>query len=81
MIYKYEGSYGSRLHKVDKQLFIAYAQWTDKKSWELLGDKIPKTANEFQKQMRESCFEIKSEYEMTVVQDLLNDKRYIDNEK
>ena len=27
LIYKFEGSYGSRLHKVNDSLFIGYAQW------------------------------------------------------
>lgn len=79
LIYKFSGSYGSRLHKVDKQLFIGYAQWSDKETWQHSSDKLPKTANEFRRQMRESCSEIKTEYEMNVVQDLLNDKKYNDN--
>jgi len=78
LIYRFAGSYGSRLHKVDKQLFIGYAQWTDKETWEHSGNKIPETAHDFQKQMRECCSEIKTEYEMNVVSDLLNEKKYID---
>ena len=27
LIYKFEGSYGSRLHKENDSLFIGYAQW------------------------------------------------------
>ena len=80
LIYKYEGSYGSRLHKVDNHLFVGYAQWTDKETWKLSGDKLPEIANEFRKQMRESCSEIKTEYEMNLVQDLLKEKRYIELE-
>lgn len=76
LIYKYEGSYGSRLHKVDNQLFIGYAQWTDKETWKNSGDKIPETANMLRNHMREICSEIKTEYEMNVVRDLLNEKRY-----
>jgi len=76
LIYEYEGSYGSRLHKVDNILFIGYAQWPDKDGWKHSGDKLPETASKLRKQMRESCSEIKTEYEMNVVQDLLNDKRY-----
>jgi hypothetical protein len=76
LIYEYEGSYGSRLHKVDNILFIRYAQWPDIDVWKHSGDKLPETASKLSKQMRESCSEIKTEYEMNVVQDLLNDKRY-----
>ncbi len=78
LIYRFAGSYGSRLHKADKQLFIGYAQWTDKETWEHSGNKFPETAHDFQKQMRECCSEIKTEYEMNVVSDLLNEKKYID---
>ena len=81
LIYRFEGSYGSRLHKIDEQFFIAYAQWPDKETWKQAGDKLPETANEFRKLMRESCSEIKTEYEMIEVQDLLNENRYIDKVK
>ena len=80
LIYEYEGSYGSRLHKVDNQLFIGYAQWTDKETWKLSGNKLPEKAKELRKKMRESCSEIKTEYEMNLVQDLLKEKRYIELE-
>ena len=76
LIYKFAGSYGSRLHKADKQLFIGYAQWEDKETWQHSGNKLTDTAKELRKQMRESCTEIKTEYELTVVQELLNDRRY-----
>lgn len=76
LIYKYEGSYGSRLHKVDNRLFIGYAQWPDKETWKNSGDNIPETANKFRNQMRESCSEIKTEYEMNIMRDLLNEKKY-----
>ena len=81
LIYRFSGSYGSRLHKTDEQLFVGYAQWSDKETWKDSGDKLPEFANQIRKQMRESCSEIKTEFEMNVVQDLLNEKRYIYIEK
>lgn len=78
LFYRYAGSYGSRLHKADKQIFIAYAQWPDKETWKHSIDKLPETANKFRGQMRESCSEIKTDYEMNVIQDLLNDKKHND---
>jgi len=80
LIYKYEGSYGSRLHKADNQLFIGYAQWPDKETWKLSGDKLPEIATEFRKLMRESCSEIKTEYEMSLVHDLLKEERHVELE-
>ena len=81
LIYKFAGSNGSRLHIADKQLYIAYAQWADKETWQHSSDKLPETAIEFRKKMRECCSEIKTEYEMNVIQDLLNDKTYNETEK
>ena len=79
LIYQFAGSYGSRLHKVDKDVFIAYAQWPDLATWALSGDKLPEIANEIRKQMRKCCLEIKTEYEMTVVEDFLKDKQCAEN--
>jgi hypothetical protein len=79
LIYEFAGSYGSRLHKVDKDFFIAYAQWPDKATWDLSGDKLPEIANEIRKQMRQYCLEMKTEYEMTVVADFLRDEQHLEN--
>jgi len=81
LIYQFAGSYGSRLHKVDKNFFIAYAQWPDKVTWDISGDKLPEIANEIRKQMRQYCVEIKTEYEMTVVEDFLQDEQYLETKK
>lgn len=81
LIYKFAGSYGSRLHKSEKQIFIGYAQWTDKESWKNSADKLPEKANEYRIKMRECCSEIKTEYELNIVMDLMNDKQYNNSEK
>lgn len=81
LIYQFADSYGSRLHKVEVQFFIGYAQWPDKETWKNSTDKLPETANSLRRQMRESCSEIKTEYEMNVVKDLLYEKRFFDLEK
>jgi hypothetical protein len=79
LIYQFAGSYGSRLHKVDKDFFIAYAQWPDKKTWESSIDIMPEDIKNLRIQMREYCLEIKTEYEMTVVEDFLMDQQYLEN--
>ena len=77
LIYKFEGSYGSRLHQVNENLFIAYAQWPDKKTFDQSGNKLPESANDLRKKMRECCSEIKQEFELkTIVVDLLKDKLF-----
>lgn len=76
LIYKHEGSYGSRLHKVNDQLYIGYAQWPNKSVWEQSGDHLPEDAAGLRQQMRACCNEIKTEYELEVVVDLIKNERY-----
>jgi quinol monooxygenase YgiN len=78
LIYKYEGSYGSKLHKINENLFIGYAQWPDKKTFEQSGDNLPATANDYRQKMRECCSEIKPEFKLeSIVIDLLKDEQHI----
>jgi len=71
LIYEFEGSYGSRLHQVDSNLFIAYAQWPDRDTWKNSGSHLPEIAAKYRSQLRECCSEIKTEYELKTVADLL----------
>lgn len=71
LIYKYEGSLGSRLHKDDNGIYIAYAQWPDRKTWENAGNKLPEKANNIRNTMRIACNTIETVYELDCVDDLL----------
>lgn len=73
LIYQYEGSYGSRLHRATDTLYIGYAQWPSRAVWEQSGGNLPESAEEFRTIMRACCTEIKTEHELTVVSDLLKD--------
>lgn len=81
LIYSFEGSYGSRLHKADGALYIAYAQWPDKETWENSGSKLPKIATQWKLQVRESCVDITTEYEMYVIEDELKNSRNDEKEE
>lgn len=70
LIYKYEGSLGSRLHKQNDQLYIAYAQWPDKETWKFSGSKLP-DEDKVRLRMKESCVKIEVIYELECVKDLL----------
>ena len=74
LIYKHEGSLGSRLHKKSELEYIAYAQWPDKNTWKNSGDSLPKEADQFRQLMRASCESIDTLYELDSVKDLLKDK-------
>ena len=79
LIYKYVGSYGSRLHKVSDELYIGYAQWPDKNIWDKSGNNLPEEANLYRENLRASCSHINTEYEMDTITDLLKSTIY--NEK
>lgn len=74
LIYEYEGSLGSRLHKESNLVFIAYAQWPNKSAWENSGDKLPEESKLVRKMMRGSCEKIETIHTMDVVSDLLKEK-------
>ena len=71
LIYKHEGSLGSRLHKKDALNFFAYAQWPDKATFENAGGNLSEDANYFRIKMKASCetFEVLEQFEM--IEDLL----------
>ncbi len=76
LIYQYENSLGSRLHKGEGQEYIAYATWPDHKTWDLSGDKLPPEADQWRTLMRETCTEIKTLHKLEMVDDLLKDGTY-----
>lgn len=71
LITKHRGSLGSRLHQAGNNLFIAYAQWPDKNTWENKTATMPALADAYSAQVRDCCTEIKTEYTMEVIKDLL----------
>jgi len=71
LIYQYEGSYGSRLHRYKPDEYIAYAQWPDRKTWEESGGSLPEEAKVFSKSMQASCTSIETLHSMEVEADLL----------
>ena len=75
LIYKYEGSLGSRLHKKDTLNFFAYAQWPDKNTFDNAGGNLPEDANHFRDTMKASCekFEVLEKFEM--IEDLLKQQQ------
>ncbi len=78
LIYEYEGSLGSRLHRIAHQInsdsiyYIAYAQWPSKELWENSGNKLPKEAEAIRDTMKSACLHIETLYELDVINDLLS---------
>ncbi|MFT4752613.1 MAG: heme-degrading monooxygenase HmoA [Salibacteraceae bacterium] len=75
-IYEYEGSLGSRLHKLEEGHYLAYAQWPSKEVFSNAGDNLPEIAHESRKLMKDSCEKITTGYEMQVVTDLFEKKPF-----
>jgi heme-degrading monooxygenase HmoA len=71
LIYKYEGSLGSRLHQSTANEYIAYAQWKSREDWKNSGGKLPVEADLVRAKMRNSCSEISTIHELEMVEELL----------
>jgi len=71
LIYKHEGSLGSRLHKKEANNYVAYAQWPNRSKFENSGKNLPEEANYYRNLMRESCETIEVLQKLEVVEDLL----------
>lgn len=71
LIYQFEGSLGSRLHKVNVEFYIAYAQWPNRQTWENAGSKLPPNASEHRTKMKAACESIRTVYESEIKSDLL----------
>ena len=76
LIYEFEGSMGSRLHKSSDNNYIGYAQWPDKTTWEISGNHLPEIATEIRKTMKDACASIEVLHELEVVEDLLEKVSY-----
>ena len=70
LIYEYEGSLGSRLHQVDEHLFMAYALWPNRKTFDEANN-LPKEAIEIREKQKSCLEEFKIAYQSTIVTDLL----------
>ena len=79
LIYEYEGSLGSRLHKHKDGSYLAYAQWPDKETWKSSGNNLPEAADKIRRTMKDCCTGIETLYELNCTEDLL--KSHTSNEK
>lgn len=74
LIYKYEGSLGSKVHKAKNGLYIAVAQWSTRETWENAGANLPKKETKrYRAQMKDSCTAMETLFEMDLVADLTKD--------
>ena len=74
-IYRKNGSLGSRLHKAEDGTWVAYAQWTNKETWESRSNAL--TDLEALAMFRESIEISQPEIYMEVVDDLFQPNTFI----
>lgn len=77
LIYEYEGSLGSRLHKKEELHYIAYAQWPNKSNFENSGKNLPIEVSHYRDLMRKSCLKIEVLQKLEVVEDLLMQNQHV----
>ena len=70
LIYNFEGSLGSRLHKQKSHHYIAYAR-PDKAAREKAGNNMPDKSSSIRKTMKDSCEKTETLFELEVVDNLL----------
>lgn len=75
LIYKHEGSLGSRLHKKDTLQYIAYAQWPNQSTFDNAGRNLPKEANHYRDEMKAACENFEVLEKLEVVEDLLKQQQ------
>ena len=71
LIYKHEGSLGSRLHQSCEHHYIAYAQWPSKTIFENSGNKLPVEASKYRDIMKNACERIEIVEKLELIEDLL----------
>ncbi len=76
LIYQFENSLGSRLHKKAEHHYIAYAQWPNRATWENAGKNLPDSAGEIRALMKSACIEIKTDHELEMTNDLLKSSTF-----
>ncbi|MUU79025.1 antibiotic biosynthesis monooxygenase family protein [Winogradskyella endarachnes] len=75
LIYKHEGSLGSRLHKKDALNYIAYAQWPNQNAFDIAGGNLPEEANYYRDSMKSACVKFEVLEKLEVVKDLLKQQQ------
>ncbi|WP_299108100.1 antibiotic biosynthesis monooxygenase [uncultured Winogradskyella sp.] len=75
LIYKYEGSLGSRLHKKDALNYMAYAQWPNQSAFDNAGGSLPEEANHYRNIMKSTCEKFEVLEKLEVIKDLLKEQQ------
>ena len=76
LIYEYQGSLGSRLHKTEDGRYCGYAMWPNKELLEQDWSNMPHEAENYSDAMSGACASIKTLETMSVLVDLIWEETY-----
>ncbi len=76
-IYRQCGSLGPRLHQAEDGMWVAYAQWPDRQTYDAAQSIAPVSESEARRMFRESIEESYPDIYMSVVDDLLQPESYV----
>jgi len=69
LYYRYAGSYGSRLHKVNDQKFCVYTLWPDAQAFKSSDQRLPPVALALQAKLKSCCTKVETAMEMGILVD------------
>ena len=70
LIYRHQGSLGSRLHRGEDGVYVAYAQWPSREAW-AAPSAMGEDADAVRVAMKACCLEIETVYALDVIDDAL----------
>ena len=76
LIYEYQGSLGSRLHKTEDGRYCGYAMWPNKELLEQDWSNMPHKAKKYRDAMSGACASIKTLETMNVLVDLIREETH-----
>lgn len=79
LIYKFEGSLGSRLQKVNSNLFLGYALWPNKKKFYNASNNENDEIELLKQKQKKYVVEVKRIFESEIISDLIMNSSYNDN--
>lgn len=69
LYYRYAGSYGSRLHKVNEHKFCVYTLWPNSESFMNSDSRLPVAALALQAKLKSCCTKVEPAMEMGILVD------------
>lgn len=76
LYYRYAGSYGSRLHQINKKKFCVYTLWPSHEAFQKAESSLPVAALALQAKLNSCCEKVEKSMEMGVMIDQIHFDTY-----